>query len=186
MAHEIHTKETDEGQTVVGQEWPPVEEPPPLVSGARESSQEATSAGVPAAAPPAPPRRRLTARERQLPPVGRWALGIGLAVFGGLAWFVFGFLLGGLADLLVAVPAVMCLVAGWLLRSWWGLVAAALVYVAVSALVWVLFVRPGPLPVELALYEFARYVMLLAVVMSAIGTAIGMYRARWKKTSTAR
>ncbi len=63
-----------------------------------------------------------------------------------------------------------------------GLLASAVVYVAVSALIWVLAVKAGSLPVEVALYvalyEFALFVMLPAVVMSAIGTAIGMYKAR--------
>jgi hypothetical protein len=41
MAHEVHTKETDERQTVVAQEQPRVEEPAALVSGARESRPQA-------------------------------------------------------------------------------------------------------------------------------------------------
>ena len=85
---------------------------------------------------------------------------------------MFGLIVGVVAAA-AALPAVMCLVAGWLLRSWWGLVASAVVYVAASAYMWFAFVTNFPLPVE-----FVWYVVLPAVVMSAIGTAIGKYRAR--------
>ncbi len=178
MAQEVHTKETEERQAVVGQERPPVEELPAPVAGERASRQEATPATVPSAAPPIPPRHPLTARRRQMPPGGRWALGIGLVVLGAFSWYVLGFGVAYApnmfyAMLVAALPAVTCLVAGWLLRSWWGLVAAAVVYVAVGVPIWVLFVSNFPLPVE-----FVWYVVLPAVVMSAIGTAIGMYRAR--------
>ncbi len=90
MAHEVHPKETDESQPVVGQEQPPVEEPPAPVSGAIESRQEATTlSGVPSAAAPTPPSRSLMARQRLIrwiPPIGI-ALGIVAGFLGYTTWF---------------------------------------------------------------------------------------------------
>lgn len=179
MVREGHTKETDTRQTVVGQERLPVEEPPVPVSGAREAREQMTLAGMSAAAPPTP-SRPLVARRRQKPSGGRWALGIGLAVLGALSWFVFGFLLvqAGLLSLLAVLVgtgiALTCLVAGWLLRSWQGLVAVLVVYLAVGALGWTLF----GIGSSFVTVEFVLDMVLPAAVMSAIGTAIGMARAR--------
>lgn len=315
MAHEIDTKKTDEGQTVVRQEQPLAKEVPPLVSGAKVSRKEATPGAVGTAAVPPPPSGRLAGSIQRMPPAGRWALGFALAFLSNFAYMLFsgfigrvldypttsvialvvmfglaltagyvlsswwallalaittvvggfvgvlvfvqmtsgvaidgptlfGFLgfvpllLGPLILLLLAgvgfgklqgialgqphvlsagearvsrwivalgpvlaagqlaalvgyvssayvvftippifyaiVPATTCLLAGWLLRSWWGLVVAPVLYVGAVALMLVLFIGiAGQLPIE-----FAWYVVLPAVVMSAIGTAIGMYRAR--------
>ena len=125
------------------------------------------------------------ARRRGMPPAGRWALGLGLVVIGGLSWFIVGWglvfavnqgltLTGILASVLVAVvPAVTCLVAGWLMRSWWGMVAAIVVYAAVSALLWMLAIV-GAGDTQAWLVVFPLYVVLPGVVMAAIGAIIGM------------
>lgn len=70
------------------------------------------------------------------------------------------------------VLAATCLLAGWLLHSWWGFVAAPLVYVGIVVFSSQMFGAGGGWTGGLALY-----VVLPAVVMSAIGTAIGMYTA---------
>ncbi len=112
-----------------------------------------------------------------------------MTVLGALSWFFFiwGVASGNtlIAILSAAVPAVTCLVAGWLLRSWWGLVAAALVYTVVSAPLWTLFGGGGPAGMSFLTFAFALCIVLPAVVMAAIGTAIGMYRARSHHVATA-
>jgi hypothetical protein len=177
MASDMQVRDMDEQQTIVGQERPPMEETLPSVSEARESRQEGMSAAVPSATPPVPPRHLLTAHRRQLPPAGRWALGIGLVVLGALSWLVLGFIVASAPNvfyalLVAALPAVTCLAAAWLVRSWWGLVAAAGVYVAAAALIWLFAVSTS------LSAEFVGYIVLPALVMSAIGTAIGMLIAR--------
>lgn len=116
--------------------------------------------------------------EERGPTGGQWFLALGLTLLGGLSWFIFGWgLVGGLsliAVLAAVLPAVTCLVAGWLLRSWWGAAAAAGVYVVVSALLWFLAIV-GMGDVQAWTVGFPLYVVLPAVVMAAIGTAIGMY-----------
>ncbi len=133
-----------------------------------------------------------TTWEEQGPTRGRWLLGLGLAVLGGLSWWVYGFAVNAigfsvsgrdigtilLATLVAAVPAVTCLVAGWLLRSWTGLFAATGVYVVVSAFMWVLAIGGGPGGMTFLTGEFALYVVLPGVVLSAIGTLIGMSLVR--------
>lgn len=112
--------------------------------------------------------------EEQRPTLGRWLLALGLTVVGGLSWFIFGWgLVGGpslLAVLASILPALTCLAAGWLLRSWWGAIAAAGVYVVVSAVMWVFIGAGGWMSVE-----FLLYAVLPAVVLASIGTAIAMY-----------
>lgn len=77
--------------------------------------------------------------------------------------------------------AATCLLAGWLLSSWWGFVLAPVVYASVAVLATLLlpwFGYSGDMQVWTT--GFLLYIVLPAVVMSAIGTAIGMYRAgRW-------
>jgi len=114
-----------------------------------------------------------------VPPPERWQVGLGLTlvVLGGLSWLFFGYgIVNGnmLILLLAAVPALSCLAAGWLMRSWWGLVAAALVYVVVSAPMWYGLSIGAPSTT----FDFALYVVLLAVVMSTVGTLVGRSRAR--------
>jgi hypothetical protein len=75
--------------------------------------------------------------------------------------------------LYVVVLTLTCLLAGWLLRSWEGHVAAAVVYVGVAALI-LLALSGGSLG---NIVGFLLYIAVPAVVMSAIGTAIGMSRA---------
>jgi hypothetical protein len=118
-------------------------------------------------------------RQVATPTVGRWALSLGLVVLGGLSWFIFGFgLVGGpsvVAALAAVVPALSCLVAGWLLRSWW-VVVPTLVYMGVSAVMWALADIGNP--AETAFWiSFAFYVLLPGLVMALIGTAIGMFTA---------
>jgi hypothetical protein len=122
-----------------------------------------------------------TAWEERAPTRGQWLLSLGLSVVGGLAWFIagFGVAAGGLVAVLFGIlPALTCLVAGWLLRSWWGLVATAVVYIAVSAVMWVLAVGGGPDGMAFLTVTFALYVVLPGVALSAIGTAIGRDTAR--------
>src|SRR5512146_1431386 len=91
---------------------------------------------------------RIPTLEERQPTRGQWLLALGLTMVGGLSWFIFGWgLAGGLSLIAVVaaiVPAVTCLVAAWLLRTWMGAAAAAGVYVVVSAVMWVLAVGGGP------------------------------------------
>lgn len=75
--------------------------------------------------------------------------------------------------------AATCLMAGWQLHSWWGLVTAPVVYVGVAAL------ASLTLPWFGAGFNwsgwaagFALYIALPAVVMAAIGTGLGMSGGR--------
>ena len=76
------------------------------------------------------------------------------------------------------VLAATCLLAGWLLRSWWGFVLVPVVYAGVTFLTSIGFSGLGGIDWAFWTRGFALYIVLPAVVMSAIGTAIGMYRAR--------
>lgn len=187
MTPDLHTRETNERQSAVGQEMPPSDLPrtaPLIPSTDRKDTIEAQQVTPPPTTPPpAPPRGPTAERLRQTPSAGRWAWAIALAILGGLSWFVFGWGLVAAGSniffgiLVGAVPALTCLAAGWLLRSWWGLAATVIVYLAVSALLWV-FAIVGAGDVQAWLVAFPLYAVLPAVVMSAIGTAIGMARAR--------
>lgn len=70
------------------------------------------------------------------------------------------------------MPALTCLAAGWLLRSWVGLVVVSVVYVVAGAVMWVLS-GGGDLN-----GNYVLAIVLPGVALAAIGTAIGMYRAR--------
>ena len=198
MIPQVHPNETSETseiiqtgdtQPIVAQEVPPVAEPTGAASdtGTSPATQSVTREWVPSASPPTPPRYPPAASPRRGPSAGRWAWSIGLVVIGGLAWWIYGFVLGAVgfslsggrdmfsilvSTLVAAVPALTCLVAGWLLRSWSGMIVAALVYVAASALMWML-AAVG----DLVTAEFALYVVLPAVVLSPIGTFIGIAAA---------
>jgi hypothetical protein len=80
------------------------------------------------------------------------------------------------------VLAATCLLAGWQLRSWVGFVVAPLMFAVVAGLRGQLFGGPGPTGGPAITQEWligvVLYILLPAIVMSAIGTAIGMYRAR--------
>lgn len=80
--------------------------------------------------------------------------------------------------LYAVVLSATCLLAGWLLRSWWGLVVTPVVYVAVAAFASMLPWFGGGTDFSGWIGGFVLYIVLPAVVMSAIGTAIGMYQAR--------
>ena len=84
------------------------------------------------------------------------------------AGIVLDYLLGILFAILFAMT---CLLAGWLLRSWWGCVVVSIVYVGGAALAILLFY-------PFSLSNLMLYIVLPAVVMSVIGTVIGMHRAR--------
>lgn len=196
MTPQVHPNETSEvigagdSQPVVAQEMPPVAEPGGAASDAGAApalSQAIIPERVPSASPPTPPRYPPAAPPRRGPSAGRWAWSIGLVVIGGLAWWIYGFVLGAVgfslsggrdvssilvSTLVAAAPALTCLVAGWLLRSWSGMIVAALVYVAASALMWIL-AAVG----DLVTAEFALYVVMPAVVLGAIGTFIGIATA---------
>ena len=122
--------------------------------------------------------------------VGRWVAAFSLVIAGGFlatrpigvafmgepegeAWSVISRVLVGI--LFASVLAGTCLLAGWLLRSWWGLVLAPVVYVGVAALTSQLF--GGVYNWSIWLLGFALYIVLPAAGMSAIGTIIGMYSA---------
>ena len=153
--------------------------PPTETTAAQREEQPLGTPPLPPTMVSTPPGGTLVARRQEVPPIERWqvGLGLGLAVLGGLSWFIFGFgIVNGnmLVLLLAALPALTCLAAGWLMRSWWGMVAASLVYIAVSAPLWHALSIGAPATTP----DFALYVVLPAVVMSLIGTSIGRSRAR--------
>ncbi len=69
-----------------------------------------------------------------------------------------------------------CLLAAWLLRSWLGFLVTVVAYVAATALILVLLNGGGTL--MFVSLGFVLYILVPAVVMSAVGTLIGMLRAR--------
>lgn len=80
--------------------------------------------------------------------------------------------------LTAVVLAAACLLAGWLLRSWWGFVAAPVVYAGVHVLSNLAFGgAAGGAGWTAWTAGFALYIVLPAVVMSAIGTLLGMFTA---------
>lgn len=187
-----HPTEIEERQTTVAQERLSSELPrtAPLIS--PKSTAETVREEPPLNAPPVPPRNPVTRQPRRMPPGARWAWAMGMAVFGGLVWWIYGFAVAAaglkigqamdmtttlIVMLVAAVPALTCLIAGWLLRSWAGLIMAAVVYVAVTAIMWVLAIGGGPGDMTFWTIEFALYVGLPALVMSVIGTALGMLRS---------
>lgn len=130
------------------------------------------------------PPHALSAREIQ---VSRWIAALAPVVAAGYFAPTVGYIPGMQGDVVFTISAIFyavvlaasCLLAGWLLRSWWGLVVAPVAYAGVAILA--TLVLPwfggggdwGVWPVG-----FALYIVLPAIVMSAIGTAIGMYRDR--------
>lgn len=184
MIPELHADERqDNGQG--GPLAEPTVTPPVPPTGAIEAQEIEPTPATLSVTPPAPPGESSGTRRRRMGPGWRWALALGLAVFGGLTWFIFGWgvvfatyqgpnIAGILAGVLVAaLPAVTCLVAGWLLRSWWGMAASVVVYAAVSALLWFLAIV-GAGDMQAWLVAFPLYVVAPAVIMAAIGTIIGM------------
>lgn len=174
----------------IEQGGPPAEPPPATPQAPSADMVEAHGKAEPPAqpaAPPTPPGSGTVARQPRNPSGGRWALALGLAFLGGLTWFIFGWgivfatfqgpdiaaiLVGAVSALL---PAVTCLVAGWLLRSWRGMVATSVVYVVAAALLWALAIA-GVGDLQVWLVAFPLYVVLPGMAMAAIGTVIGMRR----------
>ncbi len=108
-------------------------------------------------------------------PRNQWVPAISLVFGGGLLVGLFP--LGGGLNPFALIPilfAPTCLAASWLLRSWWGIIAPPVVYVAFAALT-LLLLRGME---SFNALDFALYIVLPAVVMSVIGTVIGMSRAR--------
>lgn len=163
---------------------PPAETPvaaePPSIQDVHAAASPIEPPRPPAMAP-TPPGGATRVRRQRMSSGGRWALALVLTVLGGLSWVIVGLGLAGsimsgntlMVIVFAGLPALTCLAAAWLLRSWWGLGAAAVVYVAVTAVMWPLVGAATILS-----SEFALYVVVPAVVLSVIGTAIGMYRAR--------
>lgn len=130
---------------------------------------------------PVPPHALSTGAGR----VGRWVAVLVPALMTGLlaanAATIEGPVsrnIGGLAAaILLAVP---CLMAGWLLHSWSAVVAAPVIYVATATGVAGLMASAGGGVGTNGISAFAVvvYLVLPAVVMSAMGTAMGLYRAR--------
>ncbi len=178
MTPEVYTN--PDGHHPPGQGGPPAEPTPDPTIEARQEEQPLAAPPVPPPAfAPIAPRGVIATSQHEVSPAERWRIGLGLgsAAIGGLSWIFFGYGIRNgnlLLFVLALLPALWCLAAGWLLRSWWGLIAAALVYIAVSAPLWYALRIDDPAMT----FDFALYVVLPAVVMSAIGTAIGMYRAR--------
>lgn len=75
--------------------------------------------------------------------------------------------------------ATTCFLAGWTLRSVWGGVVAIVVYLGVAFLASVSLGGGGA--AMTLVYGLLLYILLPAVVMSAIGTGIGMFRARHRR-----
>jgi hypothetical protein len=106
-----------------------------------------------------------------------WAAALGLVIVGAFLAGVlvpFGSGMEGAAVVAAILFAMTWLVAGWLLRSWWGFIAVAVVYVAVAALLRSLFIASVPPELGVLTTRFALDTVLPAFVMSAIGTAIGI------------
>jgi hypothetical protein len=183
MARKVHSKETDEHQTVVGQEWPLVEEPLAFASGAIESKQEATPSGVPSAAPPTPPSGRLAAIIQRMPPVGRWTLGLSLAFLSSFAFVLLSHINPAATVIAFVVTFGLALAAGFVLSSWWALLALA-VATATGGLVgsWVVVqmmlvgAGEGPRGMAAVLLVFAFFAVLNLgplIVLLLAGVGLG-------------
>ncbi len=99
-------------------------------------------------------------------------------IFVNLTTIAQGDLWRRVVSLLVAlILSTTCLLAGWLLRAWWGIVVATVAYVGAA-----LFASGGYGAGEFLggwlMWPFALYIVLPALVMSVIGTAIGMNATR--------
>ncbi len=123
--------------------------------------------------------------------VSRWIAALGPASVGGFFAAIAAadytpFGVWSLRDLggriFVLALAATCMLAGWLLRSWWGLVVVPLVYVG-AAYAGIAALAADTLGGSVdfsAVFtrEFALYIVPAAVAMSVIGTAIGVFTAR--------
>lgn len=115
-----------------------------------------------------------------------WIVAIGPALVGaflaGIAYGV-GITSGDVLRILLLIAlALTCLVGAWVARSWVGFIVVPLAYLVNATLVvmiWSAMGAAGPgsnLFQGIVQIEYVLYLVLPAVVMSAIGTAIGMYR----------
>ncbi len=105
-------------------------------------------------------------------PAWRWAIGIGLPIVGALSLVIWGFAIASWGPVAGIVPALTCLVAGWLLRSWVGFIVTSVVYVAAGAVMWTLAGGGG------LNGEYVLAIALPGVALAVLGTAIGMYLTR--------
>lgn len=157
-------------------------EPPAPPAGTTAAPGEVSPLGTPIPSSPSTPTAPAMAHVDTKPvvePVERWqvAVGLGLAILGGLSWLFFGFGIRSGNQLLIVLsllPALWCLAAAWQLRSWWGLAAVTLVYALVAAPLWHALSIDAPTTT----FDFVLYVLVPGVIMSAIGTAVGRSRAR--------
>lgn len=120
--------------------------------------------------------------------VSRWVAALALVIAGGLlasdgpiglayAGSLIGDVMINITGILLAIGVgATCLLAGWLWRSWWGFLMAPIVYVGVAALVSQPYAGWGNWAAWWTM-GVVEYIIAPAVVMSAIGTIIGMYRA---------
>lgn len=182
MTPEVYTN--PDGHHPPGQGGPPAEPTPDPTIEARQEEQPLAAPPVPPPAfAPIAPRVVIATSQHEVSPAERWRIGLGLgsAAIGGLSWIFFGYGIRNgnlLLFVLALLPALWCLAAGWLLRSWWGFVLAPVVYAGVTFLTSIGFGGLGGIDWAFWTRGFALYIVLPAVVMSAIGTSIGMYRAR--------
>lgn len=105
----------------------------------------------------------------------RLALGVGHRTSyprGALSVVIWGFAVAFWGPVVGIIPALTCLVAGWLLRSWIGFIVTSVVYVAASAVMWIMAVGGG------LNAEYVLAIVLPGVALAALGTAIGMYLTR--------
>ena len=105
-------------------------------------------------------------------PAWRWAVGIGLPILGALSLVIWGFAIAAWGPLAGIVPALTCLVAGWLLRSWLGFAVISVVYVVAGGIMWIL-AGGGSLSLD-----YGLAIVLPGVALAALGTILGMYLIR--------
>lgn len=89
-----------------------------------------------------------------------------------LSLTIWGFAIAAWGPLAGIVPALTCLAAAWLLRSWVGLVVTSVVYVVIGGIMWVLAVSDS------LNLNYVWAIVLPGVVLAALGTALGMYLSR--------
>ncbi len=103
-----------------------------------------------------------------------WALALSLPIAGGFfaGMYCFSAPVSLFDATVVLVASVTCLLAGVVLRSWRGLLIPPIAYLALAA-----FVAFKWVGADLGV-DFALFAVLPSVLMSAIGTTIGMFASR--------
>ena len=123
--------------------------------------------------------------------VSRWIVALAAVIAGGFLTQYLGNMPGLIAmqavpgDVVGLFPGILsaivlaatCLLAGWVLRSWWAVLVAPIVYAGVAVLETLALGGLGDWSLRMAA-GYGLYIVLPALVMSAIGAAIGRYRAR--------